>query len=621
MKKEPKQYQDRLNRKENNVHPNALKRFRYSNDLVIDKPFNWQQMWRLMGYLKPYSKSLLPLSILVVLITTAVRLFVPVIIGVYILEEAIIKQDGDLLTKLVIAIGAMYLISYIANVLRIRWLNKLGQNVIYDLRKHLFTHVQSLSHRFFDQRSAGSILVRILNDINSLQDLFTNGIINLMMDCIMLIGIVIILFTLSPPLALAIMITVPLMFLISTKLRKNIRRSWQTVRLRQSSLNSHLNESIQGIRVTKSFTQEKENMAFFDGVNTGVYESWRNATQKSATFRPLVEMTNAIGTAVLIWYGATLIGNGTISIGEFVSFAFYLGMFWEPISRLGQVYNQLLMGMASSERIFEFLDEKPLIDEKTNAIHLDDMKGRIEFDQVEFSYDDKRKALKGISLEMKAGQTVALVGHTGSGKTTIANLISRFYDATGGQVKIDGHDIRDISVKSLRSQISIVLQDTFIFSGTIMENIRFGRPDATDEEVIEAAKAIGADDFIQNLPKGYLTEVEERGNILSVGERQLLSFARALLADPKILILDEATASIDTETEVKIQTALKTLLEGRTSIIIAHRLSTIREADHIFVLEHGNILESGNHNQLMMKKGEYYKLVSAQFKMLNALSS
>ncbi len=616
-----KNNKDHLNRKGNNVHPNALKRFRYSQDLVIEKPFNWSQMWRLLGYLKPYSKSLVPLSIIVVLITTAIRLFIPVIIGVYILEQAITEKNSNLLATLVISITVMYLISYAANILRIRWLNRLGQQVIYDLRKHLFTHVQSLSHRFFDQRSAGSILVRILNDVNSLQELFTNGIINLLMDCIMLVGIVVILFTLSPPLALAVMITVPIMFFISTKLRRSIRRSWQTVRHRQSSLNSHLNESLQGIRVTQSFTQEKENMAFFDGVNTDNYEAWRVATQKNATFRPLVEMTNAVGTAILIWFGAALISNGQISIGEFVSFAFYLGMFWEPISRLGQVYNQLLIGMASSERIFEFLDEKPLIDEKEQAVQLSDIKGHIQFENVEFSYDQKRKALNGINLEMKAGQTVALVGHTGSGKTTIANLISRFYDATGGKVKIDGYDIRDISVKSIRSQISIVLQDTFIFSGTIMENIRFGRPDATDEEVIEAAKAIGADPFIQKLPNGYFTEVEERGNVLSVGERQLLSFARALLADPKILILDEATASIDTETEVKIQYALRTLLKGRTSIIIAHRLSTIREADQIFVLENGHIIESGNHDQLMMKKGEYYGLISAQFKMLNALSS
>lgn len=575
-------------------------------------------MLRLFSYMIPYNKTLVPLSIVMVLITTAVRLVIPILIGIYTLDRAVKNKDATMLFWLVAIIGGLYSASYVANIFRIRWMNQLGQNVIYDLRKHLFTHVQNLSHRFFDQRSAGSILVRIMNDINSLQELFTNGVINLLMDMVLLIGIFFILFSLSPQLTLAIMIILPIMFLISTKLRKNIRRSWQDVRMKQSKLNSHLNESIQGIRVTQSFTQEKENMAFFDGVNDETFQSWKSASQKNAMFRPMVELTNALGTAVLIWYGASLIQNDTISIGVFVSFAFYLGMFWEPISRLGQVYNQLLMGMASSERIFEFLDEKPIVSETDNPIELDDMRGDIKFDNVVFSYDEKRTALKGISLEMQAGQTVALVGHTGSGKTTIANLISRFYDPTAGKVLIDGYDLKDISIGSLRKHISIVLQDTFIFSGTIYDNILFGRPDATEKEVRAAAEAVGASDFIEKLPNGYKTEVEERGNILSVGERQLLSFARALLANPRILIMDEATASIDTETEVKIQKALKTLLKGRTAIIIAHRLSTIREADNIFVLENGLIIERGNHDQLMEIQGEYHHLVKAQFNMLDA---
>ncbi|MBE4908905.1 ABC transporter ATP-binding protein [Bacillus luteolus] len=598
---------------------NKLDRFQYSTDQVIEKPFNWKQMARLFSYMKPYSKSLLPLAFLTVIVATAVRLIVPILIGVYTMDHAIANKDSDLLIKLVLIIAGLYFLSYLANTFRIRYMNLLGQNVIYDLRKHLFTHVQGLSHRFFDQRSAGSILVRIMNDINSLQELFTSGVINLLMDFLLLIGIFVILFALSPELTIAILIILPIMFFISTSLRKKIRRSWQTVRIKQAKLNSHLNESIQGIRVTQSFTQEKENMAFFDGVNTETYESWRDATQKNAMFRPFVEMSNAIGTAILIWFGAMLIQNpdSGVTIGVFVSFAFYLGMFWEPISRLGQVYNQLLMGMASSERIFEFLDEKPIVSEKDDAVSLTDMKGKIEFDKVEFSYDEKRKALKGVSLTMEAGQTVALVGHTGSGKTTIANLISRFYDATAGDVKIDGYNVKDLSVASVRTQISVVLQDTFIFSGTIMENIRFGRPDATDEEVIEAATAVGADSFIARLPKGFETEVEERGNILSVGERQLLSFARALLADPRILILDEATASIDTESEVKIQTALKKLLKGRTAIIIAHRLSTIRDSDNIIVLDHGQIIEQGSHDQLMKLQGQYHNLVKSQFKMLD----
>ncbi|WP_223700979.1 ABC transporter ATP-binding protein [Sutcliffiella deserti] len=603
------------------MNDNVKKRFYYSVDQAIEKPFNWKQMWRLFSYMKPYSKTLLPLAIITMLLATAVRLIVPIIIGKYVFDYAIAEQDMNLLTQLAILITVLYIVSYVSNAFRIRWMNMLGQNVIYDLRKHLFTHVQSLSHRFFDQRSAGSILVRIMNDINSLQELFTNGVINLLMDFMLLVGIVVILFALSPELATAILIILPIMFFISTSLRRKIRRAWQDVRIKQSMLNSHLNESIQGVRVTQSFTQEKENMAFFDRINTENFESWRNATKQNAIFRPFVEMSNAIGTAILIWFGAYLIqsnlqgGTSTLTIGVFVSFAFYLGMFWEPISRLGQLYNMLLVGMASSERIFEFLDEKPNVDEKDHALEIDNVRGEIEFEEVEFSYDNKRTALNKISLKMEAGQTVALVGHTGSGKTTIANLISRFYDATGGTVKIDGYNIRDVSLQSLRSQISVVLQDTFIFSGTIYDNIRFGRPSATDEEVKAAAEAVGANVFIEKLKSGYETEVEERGNVLSVGERQLISFARALLADPRIIILDEATASIDTETEVQIQNALKKLLNGRTAIIIAHRLSTIREADNIIVLDHGNIMEQGNHDKLMEHKGIYHHLVKAQFTM------
>ncbi|WP_019416105.1 ABC transporter ATP-binding protein [Paenisporosarcina sp. TG20] len=598
---------------EKQVNPSVLKRFRYSTDEIIDAPFNWPQLIRLFTYVKPYSRTLLPKAIIAVTITTLIRLLIPILIGVYVINKALENKDGQLLWILVGSIAVLFLINTVANRFRIRWMNEIGQNVILDLRKHLFTHVQWLSHRFFDRRSAGSILVRIMNDINSLQELFTNGIVNLLMDLLLLIGVLIILFTLSPPLALAVFIILPIMFFISTTLRKKIRRSWQDVRSKQSKINSHLNESIQGMRITQSFTQENENMAFFNGINEESYESWRVATKKNSMFRPFVEMTNAVGSVVLIVYGAYLIKNGNLDLGTFVAFAFYLGMFWEPISRLGMVYNQLLMGMASSERIFEFLDEQPLVNEKSNAKRVSHLKGHIEFEDVEFGYEKNRLALKGISLDMKAGETVALVGHTGSGKTTIASLVSRFYDPTSGVVKMDGMDIRDLSLSDLRGQISIVLQETFIFSGTIIENIRFGNPDATDEEVKTAAQAVGANHFIERLPNSYDTEVEERGNILSVGERQLLSFARAILANPRIIILDEATASIDTETELQIQVALRTLLKNRTAIMIAHRLSTIREASQIIVLEQGSVLESGNHDTLMKHRGHYHQLVMSQF--------
>ncbi|UJL48228.1 ABC transporter ATP-binding protein [Virgibacillus sp. NKC19-16] len=596
-----------------------LKRFHYTVDQAIEKPFNWKQMIRLLNYLKPYSKTYLPGAVIAMLISTAVRLTVPILIGKVAIDIVIFNEDLGMLTYLVIGIGILYLLSYVGNTFRIKWVNLLGQNVIYDLRQHLFSHVQRLSHRFFDSRSAGSILVRIMNDINSLQELFTNGIINLLMDTVMLTGIMVVLFVLSPELALAVLIVLPLMFFISTKLRRTIRRSWQEVRIQQSRLNSHLNEGLQGIRITQSFSQERENAEFFNGINEDYFQRFRIATKKSAMFGPLVEICNAIGTIILIAYGAYLILSGNIQVGTFVTFAFFLGMFWEPISRLGQMYNQLLMAMASSERIFEFLDEQPNVKEKENAYTFTDMKGHIEFDHVEFSYDADRVALHEISLDIKQGQTIALVGHTGSGKSTIANLISRFYDPTKGSIKVDGYDLKDVKVDSLRQKISVVLQDTFIFSGTIMENIRFGRPDATDQEVMDAAIVVGADDFIQRLADEYETEVEERGNVLSAGERQLLSFARALLANPSILILDEATASIDTETEVKIQAALTKLLKGRTAIIIAHRLSTIRESDNIFVLENGKILENGNHAELMAQRGEYFGLIKSQFQMLDAI--
>ncbi|WEG11767.1 ABC transporter ATP-binding protein [Pullulanibacillus sp. KACC 23026] len=593
-------------------------RFYYTNDKIAVQKFNWSQLSRLLIYLKPYSKKILPGAIITLIIGTAIRLFVPILIGMVAFDRIIKHGKESDLFKLVAAIGVLYLISYVCSYFQIKLTNKLGQFMIYDLRKQLFNHVQYLSNRFFDSRSAGSILVRIINDVNSLQDLFTNGVINTLTDFIMLIGIIVILFSLSWQLAIAVMVIIPIMFFISTKFRQKIRRSWQYVRVKMSKLNSHLNESLQGIRVTQAYNQEVNNRAFFEKVNTDARESWKEATKQNAVFGPFVQLANAVGSAILIWWGSYLILHGHITTGVFVSFAFYLGMFWDPISRIGNTYNQLLVAMASSERIFEFLDETPNVKDVDDPISMDTIKGRINFENVEFAYDSKRKALNGINLEFPAGSTIALVGHTGSGKSTIANLVGRFYDPTKGAVKFDGIDVRNIKLSELRKEVSTVIQETFIFSGTIMENIRFGRPDATDEEVIAASKAVGADPFIQRLKDGYQTEVEERGNVLSVGERQLLSFARSLLANPKILILDEATSSIDTESELIIQDALNTLLKGRTSIIIAHRLSTIRDADKIVVLEHGNILEEGNHDQLMEKKGKYYELILSQFEALNA---
>ncbi|EHS57377.1 ABC transporter ATP-binding protein [Paenibacillus sp. Aloe-11] len=595
-------------------------RFVYQDDDVIDKPFNWSEFKRLLAYMKPYARQILPILLVMMILGTITKLTVPYLISLAI-DKAIAPAwpampSVKLLLLITGAVLLLYLIQWAANTYRIKFTNIIGQRVIYDLREDLFKHIQKLSFNFFDKRPAGSVLVRVTNDINSLQDLFTNGAVNVLIDCVQLMGIIVILLLINWKLGLAVIVTVPIMFLISTKLRVCIRRAWQEVRMKNSRINSHLNESIQGIRVTQAYTQEHENMAFFDDMNSSSKRSWDKASAMNQVFGPLIDITGGLGTLVLFWFGAHLIQMDQLTVGLLVAFANYVGNFWEPINRLGQMYNQLLVAMASSERIFEFMDEQPNIANKPGAKDLPLIRGDIQFENVVFEYEKGRQALKGITLSVEAGQSIALVGHTGSGKSTIINLLSRFYDITSGRLTIDSHDVRDVTVESLRSQISIVLQDTFIFSGTIRDNIRFGRLDATDEEIEMAAKAVNAHEFIVQLPGGYETEVEERGGMLSMGQRQLLSFARALLANPRILILDEATASIDTETELKIQDALQVLLKGRTSFMVAHRLSTIRNADHIVVLDHGEIQESGNHEQLMKKHGIYRGLVEAQFRFL-----
>lgn len=592
-------------------------RFVYTDDQALEKPFDYYVFKRLMAFVKPYAKTMLPKLVVVTIIGVLAKLAVPLLIAKAI-AEAIQVADPKKLFLYASLILLSFLLQWVSNTLRIRWTNIMGQQVIYDLRAALFKHIQQLSFRFFDKRPAGSVLVRITNDVNSLQDLLTNGVINLLIDMVQLTGIVIILLALNVKLGLAVMIVVPIMFFVSTSLRRRVRRAWQEVRIKQSRINSHLNESIQGIKVTQAYTQEKENIQFFTGMNKGNLRSWNKASALNQAFWPLIEVTSALGTFILFWYGTHLIQvDASLDVELIIAFSMYMGNFWEPINRLGQMYSQLLIAMSSSERIFEYLDESPSVVQLDKSKELPSIRGEIELRNVSFEYEANRPALKNVSLKAEVGQSIALVGHTGSGKSTIVNLISRFYDPVEGQVLIDGIDIKDVTLQSVRSQIGIVLQDTFIFSGTIRDNIRFGKLDATDAEIEEAAKAVDAHDFIMSLPKGYDTEVEERGNVLSMGQKQLISFTRALLADPRVLILDEATASIDTETEVIIQNALKKLLKGRTSVIVAHRLSTIRHADKIIVLEQGEIKETGNHDELMEHGGLYRNLIDAQYRFLD----
>jgi ATP-binding cassette subfamily B multidrug efflux pump len=597
------------------------RKFVYQDDELIEKPFNWKQIGRLFAYVKPYKTAVTRVAFVMTVFGMLSRLAIPFLMSMSI-DRAIHPENGNtsisLLITLVAAMLLMYGIRWWAQRYTIHHTNEIGQKVIFDLRAALFRHIQSLSFRFYDKRPAGSVLVRVTNDVNSLQDMFTNGIINSIIDIVQLFGITIILLVMQPKLGLAIMITVPLMFIVSSALRKRIRFAWQTVRIKQSRINAHLNESIQGIRVTQAFAQEKENIGFFDDMNKSNIRSWNNASALNQLFGPVIEITSAVGTLILLLYGTYLIQSHVMTVGVLVAFITYVGSFWEPITRLGNMYSQLLISMSSSERIFEYMDEKPAVPEKENAIRLPELQGNVKLEGVSFGYETDRQALRGINLDVKAGLSVALVGHTGSGKSTIVNLLCRFYDTVEGRVLLDGIDVRDVEIESLRSQIGIVLQDTFIFSGSIRDNIRYGRPGATDAEVEAAARSVRAHDFIADLPNGYDTEVEERGNALSVGQRQLLSFARALLATPRILVLDEATASIDTETELRIQEALATLLQGRTSFIVAHRLSTIRHADCIVVLDHGEIVDQGNHEELMKRPGHYRNLVDAQYRFLSA---
>lgn len=586
------------------------RRFVYNDDEIRERPIRWSMIKRLLSFLKPYQRAVI-LALLATAVGTIARLTNPYLQSLAI-DKGITPKNMQALLLFVGLMGVNHIINFITNRYRIRRTSMVGQDVIYDLRQALYRHVQGLSFRFFDQRPAGSIFVRCMNYVNSLQDLYANYVISMVLDAMTVVGIMIVMLIMNWKLALVSFVTVPILVLISTKLRWKVRRSWQAVSFRMSRMNSHLNEAISGMRVTQAYRQEEDNQEFFGWVNGQNRDSWTKATTLGAMFGPMVEATGALGVALLYTAAASLIMKQQLTVGALVAFAGYQWNFWDPINRITQMYTQLLVVMANAEAVFELFDTETTVPDKEEAKQLPEIAGRVEFDNVVFAYEPDRPALKGIDLRVEPGQTIALVGHTGSGKSTIINLLLRFYDVTGGRVLLDGTDIRDVTADSLRRQVGVVLQDTFIFAGTVMENIRFGRPDATDVEVMAAAKAARAHDFIMRFPNGYNEEVQERGSRLSMGQRQLISFARALLANPRILILDEATANIDTETEQEIQLAVETLLKGRTAFLVAHRLSTIRHADKIVVLDHGNIVETGSHDELMAAGGTYFELVRAQ---------
>ena len=589
---------------------------RQLDDEVLERPFNKKQFLRLLAYMKPYKWQIAG-SLLLMVIAMVCSLASP-----YLMSRAIGELQERTTEYLPYLLGSMVLVAVIGALCtrqRIRWMDVAGRKALAKLREDLFAHIQNMSFSFFDTRSAGKLLVRVINDVNALNDLFTSGIVNVLIECLTMVLLLIIMFAVNWKLTLIGMCIIPLLLLILFKLKRVMRLRWQRVRVKTSTMNGYLHESLTGMRVTEAFVREDENSDTFRNVNQDIRQSWMKAVTINNMFWPALDMTGNIGTVLVYIFGVRFMQQSGLALADLLLLLWYLGRFWEPLNTLSNFYNSLLSAMASMERIFEILDTPSDIQDKEDAQPIPPIQGRVTFDRVSFTYDHEKMILKDVSFDIPAGKTIALVGPTGAGKSTVVNLISRFYDVTDGRVLIDGHDVRDMQLTSMRKQMSVMMQDSFIFSGTIMDNIRYGRLDATDEEVIQAAKTVSAHDFIMRMPKGYMTEVNERGSSLSQGQKQLISFARALLNNPKILILDEATSSIDTHTEMLIQKALDVLLKGRTSFVIAHRLSTIRNADCIMVVQDGHIAEHGNHDELIKIPGGHYRgLCEAQYRFMTA---
>lgn len=573
---------------------------------------------RLLSYLRPYRLQMVGVTLLIIT-STLLSLLGPMLFGQAV-DRYIIPGDLPGLGRLILILLGIFLGSSIISAVTGYVMLGISQRLIRDIRSNLFRHIQSLSMDYHDEHESGDLMSRLTNDTNTINHVLSNGLTQLVTNLLSVVGILIAMFLLSWQLALASLVVIPIMVFVTGAIARRSREAFRSVQMNLGKLSALSEETISGVRVVQAFAQEEKTISQFNALNAKNRDAGIKAESIIAVMMPLIDIMRSLSIALIAGVGGVLAINGIVSIGIIIAFITYTGNFFHPLRSLAQLYNQLQSALAGAERVFDVLDATPSISNSPDALPLNDIRGEIVFDNVSFAYEAGKPVLSNVSLTAKPGETIALVGPTGAGKTTIISLLSRFYDVNEGAIRVDGRDIRDVTIESLRQQLGIVLQDTVLFSDTVMENIRFGRLTATDEEVIEAAKLANADAFITHLPEGYQTMVSEQGSNFSQGQKQLIAIARAILADPAILILDEATSSVDTRTEIHIQEALLRLLEGRTAFVIAHRLSTIREADHVLVIDDHQIIERGDHGSLLEERGYYYNLYMSQYRRAQSLS-
>ncbi len=582
----------------------------YKQDERLEEPFNIRHLLLASAYIKKYLGRMI-IALLISALGGGIALLSPVL-SQKALDVAIPNKDKKYLFFLGAMLITVFVVSVILTTIRSHMMIRVSQSIIYDIRKDLFAHLQKLPFQYFDDRPHGKILIRVVNYVNSVSDMLSNGLINIILESVNLILIVIFMMVMDIQLSLVVMCGVPILAAFMFWIKNRQRKAWQRVSNKNSNLNAYLQENIVGARITQIFAREDENAEIFADLSDDCRKTWMHAVRCNNLVWPGIDAISVCIRAAIFITGMILFGQGSKSIGVIVAISSYSSRFWQPIMNMGNIFNNFLNNMAYLERIFETLGEPVTVDSLPDATEMPPIKGGVTFKNVSFSYEKGKEVLHDVSFDIKPGMSVALVGPTGAGKSTIVNLISRFYNVDSGQILIDGTDISKVTLPSLRRQMGIMMQDSFIFSGTIKDNILYGKLDATDEEIKKAARLVCADKFIESMQDGYQTEVKERGSLLSQGQKQLISFARTVLSDPAILILDEATSSIDVQTERALQQGLNSMLKGRTSFIIAHRLSTIRNCDLIMYIDDGGITEAGTHDELMASCGDYYKLYTSQ---------